>query len=149
MATPRGPWQPDNGGAQRTVWVEGLPDTVASEQAVRSVLRAGGGSVVSVHVGKQPGTSASCALCLFLHASEAQRACDDAAARPAGWQMTLFQQLDAEQVRPEPRGAGHRHGRQPWHGRGTLVDRPRLGEHSAVAATNGAQSHGAATSRGC
>ena len=98
MATPRGPWQPDNGGAQRTVWVEGLPDTVASEQAVRSVLRAGGGSVVSVHVGKQPGTSASCALCLFLHASEAQRACDDAAARPAGWQMTLCHQLNRVQL---------------------------------------------------
>ena len=103
MATPRGLWQPaDSGGAgraQRTVWVEGLPDTVASEQAVRSVLRAGGGSVVSVHVGKQPGTNASCALCLFLHASDAQRACDNAAARPAGWMMTLCHHLDAEQLR--------------------------------------------------
>ena len=62
--------------ANRTVWVGGLPAPMATETAVRSVMRRGG-DVLSVHVRVKEGVNKNWALVMFSEEQHAAAMCDE------------------------------------------------------------------------
>ena len=95
-ATRQAPAPPDD-RVQRTVWIGGLPSTMASEAALRSVMQRVGG-VQSAHVRKKEGVNKNWALVLFAQAEHARCLLDEkdrvsklGLASTAGWCVQMVE----------------------------------------------------------
>lgn len=81
--------------AARTVWVGGVPDPSASEQAIRALLRRCG-DVASVHVRHKPGGCKNWCLVMFRTPGDAEATCNETyrvkhgASASVGWNVQMM-----------------------------------------------------------
>jgi hypothetical protein len=101
----------DAARASRTIWAGGIPDTAASEQGIRAVMRRCG-DVVSVHVRRKSGTRKNWCLVMFRTAEDAEAACaetyriEQGAGSTVGWNIRMVDPSKLRSLEAQFTGTG-------------------------------------------